>query len=124
MEEFWVIISIGLGFVLRIGIPLFLTFLIGRALLKLDANWKEDGKKINIRDLSRSERRIDEMTCWEFFECSDTDRANCEKFGLSAMPSWQLSQAVVGDSMGSLKCKYMGVKENVIPASEKIGYRD
>ncbi len=124
MEEFWVYISIGLGFVLRIGLPLFITFLIGRALLKLDAKWKEDGQKINIKDLSRAERMIDDMTCWEFFECSDVDRAKCERYGLSSMPSWQLSQAVVEDSMGSINCKYMGVKENDFPASAKINYRD
>ena len=124
MEEIWVIGSVILGFVLRIGVPLLITILIGRGLRKLDAKWKEDGQKVRIQDLSISDRTIDRMTCWEFFDCSEEKRKNCKMYDQTGVLCWEICQKIGEEPSECLACKYKEVMEKEIVPTVNITFRD
>ena len=120
MTEFWAVISLILGFAIRIGIPVSLTIIIGKALKKLDNKWQEDGRKIMIKDLDLSERIIQDLNCWEFYECSEVKRKNCSMEGHAEEPCWQLCEAVGGNPAECLSCKYKELVEQNIPSTIKL----
>lgn len=124
MEEVWVFGSVIFGFALRIGVPLLLTIMVGRGLLKLDAKWKEDGQKIRIEDITNADRVIEGMNCWEFFECSDAKRSKCKVLDQSELPCWEIYQKVGGDLAECLTCKYRELNERGISPIANIVFRD
>jgi uncharacterized SAM-binding protein YcdF (DUF218 family) len=86
-----------LGLLLRFGIPIALTVLVARYMLRLDARWKAEAA-----DLAKA---VEEMgipivpvkgsqvltlpACWEYMDCPPRMREVCPAYGHKETPCWE-----------------------------------
>ena len=76
------VMTIFLGVLLRIGIPVIATALIFYLLRRLDKRWKKEAEEIPVI--------ISQRPCWEMKGCSEEKRQNCPAFSQTGVPCWQV----------------------------------
>jgi len=80
------LLAIILGFLLRLGLPLGITFLFVRFLRQLDARWQAEAQK----EMSLASVSMRETTsrCWEYHNCAPHRRQSCPAYLNQENPCW------------------------------------
>ncbi len=71
------------GILIRLGLPLGLTFLVFWWLRKLDARWQAEASQVQAAS------PINVIRCWEKKGCSPEKREKCTAYQHQEMPCWQ-----------------------------------
>lgn len=87
MNETFMVILIA---VLRLGIPVLLTYLFTRYLKHLDTKWRLEGLEYAARKRAAQEDAA-AIRCWEIRGCSPETRAGCPAY-LQASACWELNR--------------------------------
>jgi hypothetical protein len=82
------VLTIILGVLLRIGIPVAVTALLFFFLRRLDKRWQEEAEAIPVIS--------SQQPCWEIKNCSEEKRLNCPAFSKTGTPCWQVSRTKNG----------------------------
>jgi hypothetical protein len=102
MEEATVWLSFVAGLVLRLGIPLGLTFLATWGLRKLDQRWQQEARELV------EVGHIPAMTmirCWVLNNCPLEKREKCPAYMNDGVPCWQVFRKPEGQlADGCLDC--------------------
>jgi len=82
-------------FVLRLGVPLAITFAVAYFLRRLDARWQaeawlewEAGQPQGEVSAEAAQLQVGKQACWSIKGCDETARANCAAFQQPEMPCW------------------------------------
>jgi hypothetical protein len=90
MESIFSMITVVLGLLLRLGLPVLFTVLFVVLLRHLDARWQQEGiGKVSV--LAHNTR------CWEQHNCSEEKRAKCAAYLHPETPCWQLYRSKDGN---------------------------
>ena len=73
----------------RIGIPLALTFALGWYLRKLDAKWRDEAAQAKGQVSFSATLPSSTLQCWEFNECPEEKRKNCVAYQNTETPCWE-----------------------------------
>lgn len=86
------------GFLLRLAIPIALTFLLAMFLKWLDKRWQAEAEmeKAETKVLAQSGKK--RRPCWEIHNCPQNLRKNCKAYANPATPCWEVFR-----TNGSLK---------------------
>ena len=90
------VVAVGLGFLLRLGIPVLITFFLVRFLRRLDERWQAEAKVDTTQ--------VKNIGCWEIKNCSAEMRATCQAYANPDTPCFQ----VLRDPKGNLKESCIG----------------
>ncbi len=80
-------------FVLRIGLPLTVSLLIGHLLSKLDEKWQADEL---ARQTASTPAKRTAPPCWEVKGCDAAAREACPGYLLRPLPCWLAHRRVTG----------------------------
>jgi hypothetical protein len=107
-------LEVFLLFVLRLGIPLLITFLFSRYLKHLDEKWRQEGLEITEKN-KLSQPALPAVRCWEVRGCSPETRSGCPAY-LQSTPCWeffrvngQMNKKCSGCSVGKQALMPMGI---------------
>lgn len=114
MDGFLVTLYMILGLLLRIGIPIGVTLLIGWGLRRLDARWRAEAEaeKANINVMLQT-AIWQQNPCWETINCSEEKRKTCPAYNQREKPCWEVNRANGNLSKQCQNCIYR--KELPIP---------
>ena len=84
------VIAVGVGLIIRFGIPIALTALVVRLLLTLDERWQAEAERDQTRAPARN------IGCWDAKNCSAEQRAQCTAYAHPETPCWQLFRSEDG----------------------------
>jgi hypothetical protein len=104
-------LSLLMLFLLRIGIPLLLTYLFGKYLQRLDEKWRTEGLE-QIEKIRQTRTGLPAGRCWEIRGCSPEVRDGCPAY-LGTTACWEIFR-----SNGQLNKKCAGcevVKQALTP---------
>ncbi len=85
------VLVIGYMFILRIGVPILITLMIGAWLQRILQEPEKERKP------TREEAQVGPH-CWEIKQCEETKRARCAAFRRPDLPCW-LALQVSGDGL-------------------------
>jgi hypothetical protein len=103
-------ITVILGLLFRLALPIGVTAFIVWALKKLDAHWQAESKQ----DMSPPSIKVENPGCWTIFNCSEEKRAGCKAFAHPETPCWQVYRVSHGQLQEScLGCQVF--KEALVP---------
>ncbi len=84
------IAAILFGFLIRLGIPILLTVLLGLFLKWLDKRWQAEAERekaeIQVLASNGQERR----PCWEIYNCPENLKKNCQAYANPETPCWEV----------------------------------
>jgi hypothetical protein len=89
MDEFKMTVFMVLGILLRIGIPLGLTFLLARFLRHLDAKWREEASEVQPGEAIMLELWLNHP-CWDELDCTKEQCENCAAYHQKEKPCWEV----------------------------------
>ena len=110
MNALYTTITLILGLLLRIAIPLGVTALLVWLLRKLDTHWQTESKRNVLPGLSI----VKNPGCWKVHNCSEEKRAGCNAYSHPETPCWQIHR----ESSGQLQDSCLGCqvfKEALVP---------
>lgn len=86
------------GLLLRLGIPIALTFLLAMFLKWLDRRWQAEAEveKMEVQVLASNGN--ERKPCWDIHNCPPNLRKNCKAYANPATPCWEIYR-----TNGSLK---------------------
>ena len=120
MDETFVTIYLILGVLLRIGVPLAATFLLGWGLRQLDARWRQEAIEANS---SREAALVNiwiTQPCWEANGCTSKTRAGCQAQQQRELPCWEVFRSNGTLSKQCLECSYR--QELPIPMEVPVAF--
>ena len=85
MDWLSVTLTVVIGFLIRIGIPIALTVLVIFWLRRLDERWQLEAQS----QRPETAEIIKNIGCWEINNCSSEQRAGCIAFNHPETPCWQ-----------------------------------
>jgi hypothetical protein len=88
MDEAFVVVYVLIGFLLRIGIPVGITFLLGWSLRKLDTRWRLEARQ-NVAQPKVQPKWTSGQMCWQENDCSLERRQDCPAFLNPEIPCWE-----------------------------------
>ncbi len=95
ISQFWADALVVFGmFVLRVGVPIALTIVLGKWLEKRLKPQEQDEER-QVRAPSRSDKII-QLHCWDVKRCDPAIRAQCAAFKHSELPCWLAIQTEGG----------------------------
>lgn len=101
MEPLSTVLALGLGLLLRIGLPVAGTLLMAALLRRLDLRWQAEVEQQNAALAYAPDTR-----CWDIHPCPDEQRLACPAFIHPETPCWQHFRAPNGDLRSScLACE-------------------
>ena len=100
MDEFKMTMFMVLGILLRIGIPLGLTFLLARFLRRLDAKWRAEASEVHPGEAIMFELWL-KNPCWDEFDCTKEQCENCAAYNQKEKPCWEVFR-VNGHDLGEI----------------------
>jgi hypothetical protein len=89
MDEFKMTMFMVLGILLRIGIPLGLTFLLARFLRRLDAKWRAEASELQPGEAIMLELWL-KNPCWDELDCTKEQCENCTAYNQKEKPCWEV----------------------------------
>ena len=101
MTTFQEILTIAFGFLLRLGIPIGITILIGWFLRRLDARWQAEAEA----ELAQLKTRTTPVPCWEVFDCPPRLRDRCPAYLQPDLPCWECHRSNGQLQSACLTCK-------------------
>ena len=84
MEWLPTTLAIFLGILIRVAVPLIVTFLFVFFLKRLDERWKRES------DLDGQLVKAGNVGCWDINKCPQEKRADCKAFQNPDTPCWQV----------------------------------
>jgi hypothetical protein len=111
MEELQITAAVIAGLLLRIGLPIGLTFLLARFLRKLDARLREEAEQKVIE----KQRQVQQQTllnlwldqpCHSIMNCTDQQKESCEAYQQTEKPCWEIHRANGNLSQRCQDCGY------------------
>ena len=93
------LLTIGLGLVLRIGVPIAATAILILFLRRLDNRWRAEARERMTVPMAASSK-----PCWEIKKCSQEQIKNCPAAAQNVTPCWQFFRT----EQGSLKETCLG----------------
>lgn len=111
MEELQTTAAVIAGFILRIGIPIGLTFLLARFLRKLDARWREEAEQQAVEDklLGQRETLLNlwlDQPCYEIKNCTAQQKSTCRAFSQTEKPCWEIQKSNGNLAKACQECEY------------------
>ena len=103
-------ITLILGLLFRLAIPICITVLIVWVLKKLDAHWQNE----SIQTVNPVTSGIKNPGCWKVHNCTEEKRAACNAYAHVETPCWQIHR----ESSGQLQERCLGCqvfKEALVP---------
>lgn len=103
-------ITLVLGLLFRLAVPVCITAVIVWVLKKLDAHWQAESKQ----EVSLLSSSVKNPGCWNVHNCSEEKRAGCNAFAHPETPCWQ----VFRERNGQLQENCLGChifKEALVP---------
>lgn len=85
MDELISILAVALGVMLRVAIPLAVTFTFIKVLKWLDERWQREA---DLKGLTAAQAR--NIGCWDVNNCSNEQRAGCQAYANPDKPCWQV----------------------------------
>jgi len=99
------LLAIGLGLLIRFGIPILLTGLAAWGLRRLDQRWQLQSEHIRPAPLGVGAAPL-EVRCWEQTDCPEDKRQACPAHARPSVPCWQVFREQAGVlSTGCLGCE-------------------
>ncbi len=86
------IIAVVIGILLRLGIPIALTFLLAMFLKWLDMRWQAEAEQEHTEVLALAQSGQKQRPCWEIHNCPKNLRKNCKAYANPAVPCWEVSR--------------------------------
>jgi len=99
MEPLFTLLTVLIGLLLRMGLPLGATALIVWLLRKLDARWQAEAREARRQALFALAQAQPGAPCWTVRNCPEALRARCSAYARRDIPCWQLFR----DPQGHLK---------------------
>lgn len=114
MNELTPVFYMIVGVILRIGIPIGITLLLGWFLNRLDARWRAEAKQIQETMTNRTVPNSIQP-CWEVMNCAPRMRENCPVNGNLGILCWELF-----GSNGNLqpKCQNCPYRQSVLSTKD------
>jgi H+/gluconate symporter-like permease len=111
MEELQITAAIIAGFILRIGIPIALTFLLGSFLRRLDTRWREEAEQqVMERKLSSQKESLLNLwldqPCYTIKNCTSEEKETCQAYAQSEKPCWDVYKANGNLTQRCQECQY------------------
>ncbi|MFH2039727.1 MAG: hypothetical protein ABIJ65_09870 [Chloroflexota bacterium] len=91
MENWNVLLSIIVGLVLRIGLPIAATALVIFFLRRLDNRWRTEARQNLLVQVDAPTQH-----CWDVKKCSQEQRRNCPASKNTSIPCWQVFRSEQG----------------------------
>lgn len=82
-------VSVVLGLLLRLALPLALTLLAAYLLRRLDQRWQQQG-------LNNQPGTVEVLKCWVLNDCPPEQRERCAAYQQSSVPCWQVFRDEAG----------------------------
>lgn len=99
------LLAIGLGLLIRFGIPILLTGLAAWGLRRLDQRWQVQSEHLRPAPLGVGAAAA-EVRCWEQADCPEAERQVCPAYSRPSVPCWQVFREQTGTlSTGCLGCE-------------------
>ncbi len=87
--DWWWQAAVILGmFVLRLGVPLGITLLVGYWLHRLDARWQAEAAQQQAQPEPSKQLKRLEQPCWQIKGCDETTRSRCPAARQPLRPCW------------------------------------
>jgi len=84
------IVAILFGFLIRLGIPIGLTFLFSLYLKWLDRRWEAEAKERTAAETAQVEELfVYKNPCWEIRHCPPKIRNACQAYAKPQTPCWE-----------------------------------
>jgi hypothetical protein len=112
MDEFTVTMFMVLGILLRIGIPLGLTFLLASFLRGLDAKWRDEASQVQPGETILRELWLSNP-CWVEMDYSGGQCENCPAYNQKEKPCWEVFRENGSLNKKCQECEYR--KELLLP---------
>jgi hypothetical protein len=77
-----VVLTIALGVLLRLGVPIAITALVLALLHRLDKRWQKEALALPVVPAGKP--------CWEIKGCSEEKKKNCPAVAQPKTPCWQV----------------------------------
>ena len=81
------------GLILRLGIPIALTFLLAMFLKWLDKRWQAEAEREKMEVQVLAQNGNERRPCWEIHNCPKNLRKNCKAYANPATPCWEVYRA-------------------------------
>jgi hypothetical protein len=125
MEELQITAAVIAGLLLRIGLPVGLTFLLARFLRKLDARWREEAeqKVIEKKRLEQQQTLLNlwlDQPCHSIMNCTEQQKETCKAYGQFAKPCWEINRANGNLSQRCQDCEYRKELTMVVETVETV----
>jgi hypothetical protein len=118
MNEFTLTMSMVLGVLLRIGIPVGLTFLLANFLRGLDAKWRNEASQAQPGEAVLREMWLSNP-CWDEMNCEDSQCEKCPAYQQREKPCWEVFLHNGRLNSKCQECEYR--KELLLPIRINIG---
>lgn len=111
MEELQITAAVIAGLILRIGLPVGLTFLLAHFLRKLDSRWREEAeqKVIEKKHLEQQQILLNlwlDQPCYSIMNCSNELKKNCKAYNQRTKPCWEVNRSNGSMSQRCKDCAY------------------
>jgi hypothetical protein len=84
------VIAILFGFLIRLGIPIGLTFLFSLYLKWLDRRWEAEAEARTAAEIAQAEESLAyKKPCWEIQNCPSKTRDACPAYAQPQKPCWE-----------------------------------
>lgn len=111
MEELQIIAAVIAGLLLRIGLPVGLTFLLAHFLRKLDSRWREEAEQqvVERKKLEQQQILLNlwlDQPCYSIMNCSDEQKQNCDAYNQREKPCWEINRSNGSMAQRCKDCQY------------------
>jgi len=117
MDEFTITISMVLGILVRIGIPVGLTAILAFFLKRLDSKWREEARQVQPGDGLLRDIWLNNP-CWGETDCVEEQREKCAVFNQKKEPCWEVYRENGSMQSKCQECEYR--KELLLPVRINI----
>ena len=111
MDELQITAAVIAGILLRIGVPVGITFLLGSFLRKLDTRWREEAKQeaIEAQLIDQRQTLLNlwlDQPCHEIRNCSEEERKDCRAVNQTEQLCWESHQVNGVLASSCQECEY------------------
>jgi hypothetical protein len=82
------VLSVVIGFLIRLGLPIALTVVAAVLLQRLDKRWRQNLSPADNMKLYLAGRPAPRTPCWDIQNCPEASRAECQAAQQSELPCW------------------------------------
>ena len=109
MNEALVIFYLIVGILLRIAVPIAITFLLGAFLKRLDAKWRAEGLQTQAQQSAVPAAQATpqfSLACWEYNQCTPEKMEKCPAYAQNDKPCWEVYRSNGNLNKPCQTCEY------------------